>query len=296
MKKGDIKRILVPVDFSETSEISLVEAMTLAKRLSAEVFILHVIESSGYYYSIFPEKSVALPSFNEVKKAVNQKMEILQGKLAKKYGVTIHPFIVNGHIDTEIIALAKKKKIDMIFMGTHGASGYKEVFIGSNAQHVVTLSNVPVITIQQKKDKAGFKNILIPIDDSLHSREKVNIAMLIAETFKSYIHLIGLPETKDEEEVNKINIKLASVEKIINDSKLGYKTTVVHGKNLAKAAIKYAKENNCDLIVINTGHESQTGIFLGALAQQIVNHSSIPVLSFKHSEDHYSADTPAFGI
>jgi len=78
---------------------------------------------------------------------------------------------------------------------------------------------------------------------------------------------------------------------------LPYNTSVVYGENLAKKAIKYAAENKCDLIVINTGHESKmTGIFLGAFAQQIVNHSKIPVLSFKHTEGHFYIETPGFGI
>jgi nucleotide-binding universal stress UspA family protein len=60
---------------------------------------------------------------------------------------------------------------------------------------------------------------------------------------------------------------------------------------------RYATRSKCDLIVINTGHESKiTGIFLGAFAQQIVNYSKIPVLSFKHSKGHLIIETPAYGI
>ncbi len=297
MNQNEIKKILVPVDFTETSENALAEAMTLAKRLKSEVFLLHVVETNGYYSAVFPESNIILPSFAELKKAVKQKMNSMQEKMAKKYGISPHAFVINGHIATEIISFSKKKKIDFIVMGTHGADGYKELFIGSNAQRVVTLSNIPVITIQDKKIKAGFKNLLIPIDNSLHSREKVNMAMLFAEAYKSRIHLVGLPSSNDEQEVSDIKIKLASIEKIVSAKNMSYKTSIIHGKNLAKTAIKYAEENNNDLIVINTGHESKlTGIFMGAFAQQIVNHAKAPVLSFKHSPDHYSIDTPGFGI
>ncbi len=296
MNKIEILKILVPIDFTETSEIALAEAIALAKKLKAEIFLLHVIESNGYFTSIFPESGILLPSIEEIKKAVKKKMDAVQIKAAKKGEVHVHAFVVSGHIHTEIINFSKKKNIDLIVMGTHGASGYEELFIGSNAQQVVTLSEKPVITIRDKKSKLGFKNILIPIDDSLHSREKVNMAMIVAKAFGSRIHLVGLPVSKNQDDINKINIKLHSVEDVIKSEKLPYNTTIIHGSNLAKTANKYATENQCDLIVVNTGHESRlTGIFLGAFAQQIVNHATVPVLSFKHMKDHYSLDGAGYG-
>lgn len=121
--------------------------------------------------------------------------------------------------------------------------------------------------------------------------------MIIANLFDSKIHVIGLNDSDDEQELNKFKIKLESVEKIIQADKLQYKTTIIHGNNLADEAINYATKNKCDLILINTGHESQlTGIFLGALAQQIVNHSKIPVLSIKHAHGYYSIETPGIAI
>ncbi len=301
MKKSEIKNILVPVDFSETSEIALTEAVKLASLLKANLFLIHVVEYlnefNGYFYSVVPEIQTSIPLLLEFEKTVGKKMEEKKTEINKKFGITPEVFITSGQVHSEIIRFSENKKIDLIVMGTHGVSGYKELFIGSNAQRVVTLSDIPVLTIQKEINKTGFKNILIPIDNALHSREKVNMALLIAELFGSTIHIIGLPDSEKELDLNKITIKLESVEKIINNDKLSYKTTIVHGKNLAKDALKYANENNCDLIVINTGHESKlTGIFLGAFAQQIVNHSKIPVLSIKHKEGYFSIETPGFGI
>ena len=157
------------------------------------------------------------------------------------------------------------------------------------------LSKYKEFTSNNSKD--GFKNILIPIDDSSHSREKVNIAMTMANLYGAELHLIGLPNSKNEEQLRELKIKLESVEEIIKVEKLSYKTTIVHGDSLMQAAMKYATTNKCDLIVINTGHESrQTGLFLGAFAQQIVNHSKIPVLSVKATEDSFMITAPGYGI
>jgi len=300
MEKSKIKNILVPVDFSNTSEIALTEAIKLAGLFKATIFLIHVVEYlnefNGYFYSVVPELQTSIPLLLEFEKTVEKKMEDMKERIQKKYGIKVEVIVTSGQVHSEIIRFSENKKIDLIVMGTHGVSGYKELFIGSNAQRVVTLSDAPVLTIQKEREN-GFKNILIPIDNALHSREKVNMALLIAEVFGSTIHIIGLPDSEEELDVNKINIKLESVEKIISNDKLSYKTTIVHGKNLAKDALDYADKNNCDLIVINTGHESKlTGIFLGTFAQQLVNHSKIPVLSIKHKEGYFTIETPGFGI
>jgi nucleotide-binding universal stress UspA family protein len=125
----------------------------------------------------------------------------------------------------------------------------------------------------------------------------VNLALLLAESSRAKVHILGLPPSKDKLELNKFNVKIKSVEKLVVSENLEFVSTVVHGDSLAEEAMKYAKKNNCDLIAINTGHESEiTGIFLGAFAQQIVNHSSIPVLSIRHLESHYDVETPGYGV
>ena len=254
------------------------------------------MELFEYPYALY-DPLLVKPSEDEFQKNIDKSMNEQAQKIKTQHGLSVIPIVSKGRVVTEIVKTAKNKKIDLIVMGTHGASGYKEYFIGSNAQRVVTLSEIPVLTIQKLNHHLGFKNILIPIDNSLHSRQKINLAIVFAEIFQAHIHLIGLPESETTLELNKFKIKLKSVEDIIESDGLSYTTTIVHGNSLAKAAIDYSKQHSCDLIVINTGHESKiTGIFLGAFAQQIVNHSDIPVLSIKHTPDHYVIETPGFGV
>jgi nucleotide-binding universal stress UspA family protein len=94
-----------------------------------------------------------------------------------------------------------------------------------------------------------------------------------------------------------MNIKSKSIENILTDRNLEYSKEIIVSKNMAKTVMAYATDHQCDLMVINTGHESEiTGVFLGAFAQQIVNHATIPVLSVKPSEDSYSIATPGFAV
>lgn len=297
MTRLSIKNILVPVDFTETSENAVDHAAILAKGINATLTLLNVIEQTSEVNPMSLEVQSMTNLATEQESATKPKMRDLQDKILQKHGVRIITAIATGHIYTEILNYIKEYSVDLVVMGTHGASGYKEMFIGSNAQRVVTLADIPVLTLQKHGTSQGFRNILIPIDNSIHSREKVNLAMVLAGLFNSKIHIIGLPDSDDADEMKKFRVKINSVEELVKEEGLQYTNTTVHDDSLAKAALKYAQENNCDLIVINTGHESKiTGIFLGAFAQQIVNHSDIPVLSIKHLEDHYEIETPGFGI
>lgn len=297
MKNTEIKKILVPIDFSDASDSAMASASSLAVLTKADILLVHVFDSAINTYSVFARTETIPPSASLIKKNIGKKMEELKEHVIKKYNVKCSVVVLSGHIHTEIYKFSNKKKVDLIVMGTHGASGYKEYFIGSNAQRVVTISDVPVLTIPYNTKKTSFKNILIPLDNSPHSRAKVNIALLFADNYDANIHLIGLPNSKDKQELAKFNLKMKSVEKIIDKEGLSYSSKVVPGKNISEVALSYAEKNKCDLIVINTGHESKiTGIFLGAFSQQIVNHSNIPVLSFKHKAGEFNIETPGFGV
>ena len=292
-----IKKILVPVDFTETSDEALRKAVEIAKRFNADLFILHVLDFPGYAFSVLPELQIDPPAEKEVEEVVLRKLNSVRDQIFADHKISATLSISRGSIDREIGIYSEDQGIDLIVMGTHGASGYQEYFVGSNAQRLVTMSEVPVMTLQSDFKKNTFDNILVPLDNSLHSREKFNIAIEFARLFGSQIHLLGLPDSEEKKDLAKFHIKIESVEKVLNGSGIKYQTHIVKGGHVAKEALVFAEKHDIDLIVINTGHESEiSGIFLGAFAQQIVNHAKIPVLSIKHIHGVYEITTPGFGI
>lgn len=296
----DIKRILVPTDFSETGMLALDHAVFMARLLKAHLYLLHVIEALEYTYSIY-EPEVAVSDTEGVHDIIQEKLERLADHISKTNGINVSTVVGSGRPASGIADAVADNNIDMIIMGTHGAKGFEEYFIGSNAHKVVTMAPCPVITVQQHATKMGFSNIVMPIDNSLYSRQKVDYVIKLARLYDSKVHILGLLNSDEEIDEKKFNIKLDSVENVLKKTDLRYMRKVVKGKNVAEEAIRYSEKEKADLLVIMTDHESTLkGAFLGSLAKQIVNHSRIPVLSIRPLQEghldpvHMSAANPLF--
>lgn len=288
MKKPTIKRILIPMDFSETGQLALEHGAFMASLFKADLYLLHVMEIFEYPYTLYDPLLIVPLDNDEFQKNIDNSMNEQAQKLRTQYGLHVVPIVSRGRVVTEIVATAKDKEIDLIVMGTHGAKGFEEFFVGSNAHRTVTISPCPVITIQTRTPKPGFTNIVVPIDNSLHSRQKIDYVIELASHYGAFVHLLGLMNEDDNEK--KFMLKIESVEKTLKQAKIGYDRKVLRGVNLAVEAMKFSEEVNANLIIIMTEHESHlNGMFLGAFAKQIINHSKIPVMSIRPIEGPYES-------
>lgn len=283
MKTFQIKNILVPTDFSKTSLLAMEHAAFMARLCKADIYLLHAIEISEATYNIY-NPAVLFIDLNGIEKIAVKQLDDLAKKLRNEYAITVKTLCSWGKTHTEIATAVKKNGIDLVVMGTQGASGFDEFFIGSNAHKVVTICSCPTITVQTHAIKKGFTNIVLPIDDSLHSREKADYTIALAEKFAAKIYLLGLTDKGGDTAPPKLKIKMDAIEKAVKKAGLRYECKIVKGDNLAIAAMKYSKKVKADLIVVLTGQESNlNGMFLDAFAKQIVNHSRIPVMSIRQS-------------
>jgi len=290
MENKTINQILIPMDFSETGLLAMEHGAFMARLFKANLYLLHVLEPVPFSFSLVGSDLIDRSTLeSEMENNITNNLNLLAKKVAEKNDIQVIPLIARGRIVRAIEDASKEHKIDVIVMGTHGAKGFEEYFIGSNAHKTVTVSPCPVITIQTHTQHPGFNKIVMPIDNSLHSRQKVDTVIKIAKQYEASIHLLGLINMNEDINENKFNIKIDSVEKAIKNAKLPYVKKIVKGENIAVEVMKYSDEINADLIVIMTEHESNlTGMFLGGFAKQIVNHSRIPVMSIRPIEGNFA--------
>jgi nucleotide-binding universal stress UspA family protein len=283
MKPFHIQKILIPIDFSETSMLALDHAVHMAGLFNAGIVLAHVIEIAAFA-SQMPYDTIV--DKTKVLEVVKKK---LQDVTAKIHGgnpeLNVELSIKSGKISKKLQESVLEHKADIIIMGTHGASGFEEFFIGSNAYKMVSNASVPVISVQTENKKLGFSNVLLPIDNTDASRQKTRYAIELAKKYNCKVHVTGLLRTRDELIVKTFGVKIGQVEGLLKENKIDFETNVIQTENLAKATLDQAKKINADLVIIMTEQdEDLAGMLIGPYAQQIVNHSRIPVMSIRPQE------------
>jgi nucleotide-binding universal stress UspA family protein len=225
---------------------------------------------------------------NEFRDEANKNMEeILKSrKGALKHGKLSYK-LRKGKIYQEIANQAKINNAKLVIAGTHGVTGYEEFWIGSNAYRIVSYAPCPVITVRYDFDMSeeGIKSIVLPIDNTLDTRQKVAFTIETAKAFGADIHILALYSTNIKTMQRKVDNSARQVQKLISDEGINHYLETVHADNITNASINYALKVNADLIAIMTEQETTaSNILLGPFAQQMVNHSPVPVLSIQPKE------------
>lgn len=276
-----VNRIAVPTDFSKSAYVAIDHAVDIAKRFGAEIVLIHVLDASAYGGIFVTTQKSEYKDLELAKLKLQDESEGLRSRT----GLHVSHFVSSGRIYDEIVRIANEEEADIIVMGTHGVSGWAEFFAGSNAFKVVTQSDCPVLSIQENANKAELKNIILPIDQTDESRQKVRYAVAFAKKFDSIIHIASLL-TDDEPAIRyDFEKKVKQIVDYLDREGVPHTETTLVGSNLATMTMNFGESKGGNLIVMMTEQEANlTGFLMGPYAQQIVNHSRIPVLSISPEE------------
>jgi nucleotide-binding universal stress UspA family protein len=279
MKTFNLKKILVPFDFSTTSNTALAHAVKLSQSADAELILVHIIERNFIAHNVFfPEYKV--DGGQKLREIAEEKLSAISNDLENSSAIKVRYFITSGKVAPELLKLADENTVDLIVMGTHGVSGFEEFILGSNAARIVLESKIPVITIQQDAVNVDYSTILLPIDNGLGSREKVAETVEFAKMFNSKVMILGLIAQNKLETENELKFKIGQTEEFLLSLNIPYQTLYRTTLDFADVILDTANEVNANLIAIMTDQELDNLNFLiGPTAQRVVNHSQVPVLS-----------------
>jgi nucleotide-binding universal stress UspA family protein len=268
MEKKNI--ILVPTDFSEVAEFAIEHGAGLSKQLSYKLTLLHVINK---------ETKSQLKKDKLSESVINEKLQAKADELSKKHGITVDFIAKEGSIFSTISNVAKEIGANILTMGTHGAVGVQK-FIGSYALKVIESLDVPIIVVQNKAFGEGYKDLVLPMDDTMESKQKVKWAIHIARKFKSTVHIFSM-NSSEAYRSSKIKANTLQIMKFFeqNDIKYTQKNAPKSG-NFPKQILSYSAEINANLIIIMTSPDKLMPKFIvGAWEEEILfNESQIPVL------------------
>ncbi len=273
-------KILIPVDFSDTSLLAIKHGAFLAKYTKGDVYLLHVINKQYEHYAVV-EQPMHIDNPEKYEKGASNKLNELANQIKSEYGVKVDTLVKLGNPTREILSAAEEVKADLLVMGTHGYSPIEEFVMGSNTLKIINKGVCHVMTMSQKANKFGYTNILLPIDTSGHSRQKVHYAIEMAKTFSAHLHVAGLIGKNDANEDEGMEIVMKQIKKIAGEKNVICTTEIIKDiKNRADATITHADKTKADVIVIMADQEAEfSGFFLGPYAQQLIHLSKVPVLA-----------------
>lgn len=276
-----MKTIIAAIDFSDCSINALEHAITIAAKSESNLLMLWVNNPNTTKTILSSDLSDDL--LEEVEHQFNQLISKYEKHLPKS---RIDFIIREGKVYREVVNQAKDSDAWLIVAGTHGSSGFEELWIGSNANRIVTAAPCPVITIRGGVQIGrDLTKIVMPMDSTMETRQKVPFTAELAKMFNAEIHVLAMYTTSIENVRGTVMSYAKQAAKYLKEHNVKHFIVELEADNIATTVMEYAKQAEANLLSIMTEQEkSASNIWLGPYAQQMVHHSPIPVLSIHPTE------------
>lgn len=269
-----MKRILVPIDFSEQSTNAYRFAIQLEQTSKAEVHLLHVIEMPA-----LPTLSVEEERLADVKKAAEERLDYLVKKHTRPE-VSLKYHIAFGATAKKILEYVASHAIDVVVMGTKGATGMREIFIGSNTEKIVRASGVPVIAVKDQVRPREIKNIVFPnIIEPDSNEDLVMKVKQLQHSLNAHLHVvyINTPLNFRQDILTRESLAQFAKRYMLKDCT----TNVFNDVEEETGIINFTRMIDADMIAVGThGRKGLSHLLSGSLAEDLVNHAKIPIWTY----------------
>lgn len=284
----DFKKILVLVDFSPASLHAVEEGAILAAKFNSVLHLLHVSLSPTLPYLLMPEVFMLHMAKDEPELVYqsHQRLNKMKWDLVNRYSINTIPHVAKDHFKKAISELVQQEEIDLVIIGSNKKARLRNFLFGSVPEMVIKTAGCEVLCVYPESDCSQMKKIVIPVENFI-PKKKIRLAYKLARKFAANIHLITLNKNISGVASNNAKTLMAAYQYVKDITNLPVECKTLDGSNLAKAAVSYAQKIKADLIMVNPGIESQiSGPVLRKRNSDIVNYSSIPVLSVKAMMDY----------
>ncbi|MBF0694844.1 MAG: universal stress protein [Flavobacterium sp.] len=273
-----MKKILVPTDFSTNAEYALKVAAQIARQHNAEIILLHMLELPN-------QNSDAVGSGSDIPEIMffkNSAINRLDAVADEDYldGINISTVIQFEKAFEGIVNISRKNNVDFIVMGSHGASGFQEMFIGSNTEKVVRFSEIPVLVIKNEISDFKADRFVFASDFSAEIKKPFAKVIEFARLFNSELHLVMINTPNS---FKSTGVAESIMSDFIEEFNLdNYSTHIYNDVNVEKGIINFANSVQADLVGMCThGRTGFSHFFNGSISEDLVNHTVRPVLTFK---------------
>ncbi|UCD60754.1 MAG: universal stress protein [Flavobacteriaceae bacterium] len=274
-----MKKVILPTDFSYNAYNAISYAMNLLKDEEATFYLMNTYTPAIYQteYLLHSPGQIGLGDIYQ-SESINQ-LEELQKQLQKEFNNPKHTIMTHSAFNIlvdEVASMVANEEADMVVMGTQGATGAKEIFLGTHTVHVIKKATCPVIAIPADFGYKVPKEILFPTDYEVeYSEEQLRTLLDLAELHKSRIQVIHISSGYDLTEFQEQN--KAKLEKLIANTPHLFHD--LPSQEIITGINNFQLKNKMNMLaMIQNKHTFLESLFIEPVIKKIGFHVSIPFM------------------
>lgn len=278
-----MKRILVPCDFSVSGYEAYKFALDIASANGGAVFVLKIIELSSFSekpgYHAGGHHFEWLSLMQDLKDAAQAEFDKMKAAYPE-FTCQVEFVVKQGHLLSVIHDFVSENSIDLVVMGTQGATGLKEFFVGSNTEKVVRTAAVPVIAVRKAPALSEIRDIVVPTNLDLTQHEWMENLKAVQAFFGAKLHILRVNTRHDPSVLSaRQEEALAALENYVRHYQLDNCATYVRNNLLEQDGIlSFVDEINADMVAMAThGRKGLSYLISGSIAQKTVNRIACPI-------------------
>lgn len=277
-----MKNILFPTDFSQNAENALNYAIEIARKVRGNLILFHAYSVQLIDPNMPAE--IYLSAYQEEEKSAKESLEDLSRRISEMNKdnagnnlFTTDAIVTQGLVVDEVLSVVDDFKIDLVVMGTHGASGITELILGSNAASIIEKSPAPVLAIPQKAVYKDIINLVYAYDDIQSGLPSFQKLLEFANVYGSEITLLHIIESnRNTEDLNKKEFE--KIKESSNYDKI--RLELVKEENVLEGINDYINSHDVDVLAMAIRKRSLLDkIFNRSLTKKMAYHTRIPLLA-----------------
>jgi nucleotide-binding universal stress UspA family protein len=272
-------KIVLPTDFSDNAFHAITYAAKFFENSTCIFYLVHAYTPPVYRvdYALGSPGQLGLP--DDFRYVVEEKLDKTRKRIKKHFDNPKHTYVTHAafnRLEDEILKVAQKENVDMVIMGTQGATGAKEILFGSNTIHVINRSDIPVLAIPSDFDMEAPQKILFPTDFEVDFKAaNLDFLLKLAKIWHSKIYVMHVspPEgPTSEQENNRVIMEGMMLEQ-------NHEFYDLPDDELIGTINAFQKEHAIDLLaMVKNKHSFMERLFVEPVVKNIGLHSKIPFL------------------
>ena len=278
-----MKKILVPTDFSDNSLKAVDYAIALAGKANAEIILVNIFTNVD---TTFVNRKGLINEYNNtLAQGIREQLKDLQQNIAvENTALKITYKLYQGEVQDSILQCATNENVDLIIMGTQGASGLKKILIGSTTAGIIGNTPVPILAIPKKAVWKELKNILFATRQ-FEGDDKILLPVLkLAQLDAALVHTVVFTDTDDDdagdymEHGRLLNAYGQTLPGRYDEIK--FKIVKLEGKEFDDTIQQYISDNKIDMMIMTTHKRSfWESVFNSSMTKEMSYRINIPLLA-----------------